>query len=424
MSKTNRRTFLKTSAAAAGALAANLALTGGVHAEGNGVIKVGLIGCGSRGSGAAGDCLEADPNVKLHAVADAFPDRAKGLVGRFNDGDLKKQIDVGDRVFIGLDGYKEVIKACDLIILATPPGFRPTHIEAVIAAKKHLFTEKPCAVDGQGVKRVLKAYEDANAAKLCVVAGTQRRHQKGYLESMKRVHGGDIGEIISARCYWNQGKLWHRKREKGMTDLEWQIRNWLYFTALSGDHICEQHVHNLDVINWALKDHPMQCQGMGGRQTRTAPEFGHIFDHFAIEYTYLDGQHLLSMCRQIDDCANDISEWLHGTKGVWGTPGHNYEMTGPKPWKMNTKKEDNKPYKQEHVDLIRHIREGKQINELKNVAESTLTAIMGRMAAYTGEVVTWAAALDSKEMLLPRDLAMDMKFPVPEVARPGITKLI
>ena len=424
MSKTNRRDFLMTSAVAAGALAAELAFSSGVHAAGNDVIKVGLVGCGGRGKGAIRNCLQADPNLKLVALGDAFEDRAKDALDGLKKDGYGNKMDVGDRVFIGLKAYQQVIAQSDLVLLATPPGFRPTHIAAVVAAKKHLFTEKPVAVDGPGIRTVLEAYKAANDAKLCVVAGTQRRHQTGYLESMKRIHGGDIGEILAARCYWNQGGLWVRKRDKSMTDLEWQVRNWLYFTWLSGDHIVEQHVHNLDVINWALQDHPLKARGMGGRQVRTGPEYGNIFDHFAIEYEYPKNIHLLSTCRQIDGTVGDVSEWLVGTKGRWGTPGHNYELTGPNPWKVKTKGYDNEPYNQEHTDLVKHIREGKQINELENVANSTLTAIMGRMAAYTGQEVTWEAALNSKEVLMPQDLSFDMTLPVPEVAVPGKTKLI
>ncbi len=423
MSDTNRRNFLKASAVAAGALATELALQSGVHAEGKDVIKIGLVGCGGRGSGALGDCLEADPAVQLVALGDVFEDKVKGAATNFAK-EYPKQVKLEDRIFVGLDAYHKVIKEVDLVLLATPPGFRPTHIEAAVAAKKHVFAEKPCAVDGQGIRKVLKAYEDANAAKLCCVVGTQRRHQTSYNESMKRIHGGDLGDITAARCYWNQGGLWHRDRDASWSDLAYQIRNWLYFTALSGDHICEQHVHNLDVINWAMQGHPVRAQGMGGRQVRTGPEFGHIFDHFAIEYEYPNGAHLTSMCRQIEGCHNDVSEALTGTKGTWSS--HAHEIKGEKAWKFFKDKtvKDNAPYKQEHIDLIRHIREGKQINELKNVAESTLTAIMGRMAAYTGQVVTWEAALNSKLVLLPEQVSMDMKLPVPEVAVPGKTKLI
>ncbi len=228
-----------------------------------------------------------DNNVRLVAVADTFRDRAEScLTGLRNNAAVRNKVDVNaERTFIGLEAYNQVIQQADLVLLATPPGFRPAHIRAVIAARKNLFTEKPVAVDGPGIRAVLAAHDEANRHNLTVVAGTQRRYQTGYLQAMQRIRDGEIGTITSGRCYWNQGDLWHRARTLNMTDVEWQIRNWLYFTWLSGDHIVEQHVHNLDVMNWAINTHPVKCVGMGGRQVRTAPEFGHIFDHFAIDYT-------------------------------------------------------------------------------------------------------------------------------------------
>jgi myo-inositol 2-dehydrogenase/D-chiro-inositol 1-dehydrogenase len=418
-----RRDFLKNSTAVGGAaLAANLGLLANVHADGNDVIRVGLVGCGGRGSGAASQCLRGGPNVRLVAMGDTFRDRLQGsLNGLMRDEGIRGNIDVPEaRQFVGLDAYQHVINACDLVILATPPGFRPIHIRAVINANKHLFTEKPVAVDGPGIRMVLAAYEEANRRRLSVVAGTQRRYQTGYLESMRRIHGGDIGTITSARCYWNQGGLWHRSRENGWSDLEWQLRNWLYFTWLSGDHIVEQHVHNLDVMNWAIRSHPIRAVGMGGRQVRTGPEFGHIFDHFAIDYEYPNDVHVLSMCRQINGCENNVSEAVTGTRGSWRSAG--YVITGEQPWRL-ARGQDNDPYQQEHVELIRSIRNGRPINDLRNVAESTLTAIMGRMSAYTGRAVTWDQALHSEEKLMPDRLDMSMSLPVPPVAVPGQTAL-
>jgi predicted dehydrogenase len=339
-----------------------------------------------------------------------------------NDRQVAARVDVpNDRCFVGLDAYQQVIANCDLVILATPPGFRPSQIRAAVMARKHIFTEKPVAVDGPGIRAVLQAYEDANRQRLSIVAGTQRRYQTGYLESMRRIHGGDIGTISSARCYWNQGSLWHRARDQGMRDLEWQVRNWLYFTWLSGDHIVEQHVHNLDVVNWALgNSHPVRAVGMGGRQVRTGPEFGHIFDHFAINYEYPEGVHVLSMCRQIAGCENNVSEAVTGTRGTWTSTG--YRITGERAWSF-PRNQDNQPYVQEHVALIESIRNGRPINDLKNVAESTLTAIMGRMSAYTGKAVTWEQAMQSQQNLVPERLAWDMNLPVPPVAVPGRTEL-
>jgi myo-inositol 2-dehydrogenase/D-chiro-inositol 1-dehydrogenase len=420
----DRREFLKSTAVAAGSvLVANMTLLQNVHAAGNGDIRVGLIGCGARGRGAVDDCLSASKGIKLVAMGDAFKDRLEFC---------KKKLDVhGDKVdvpsertFIGLDAYQKLL-ACDVnyVILTTPPGFRPLHIEAAIAAGKHVFCEKPVAVDATGVRRVMRAAQDAQAKGLGIVPGTQRRHQKGYLEAFRRVHDGDIGEIVAARCYWMQGHLGVRERKPSWSDLEYQIRNWLYFTWLSGDHIVEQHVHNLDAVNWAMKSHPVRAVAMGGRQVRTAPKYGHIFDHFATDFEYENGAHLMSMCRQIDGCEQQVGEVLVGTEGTCTTDGQSsrYAIKGKKPWKFEHGA-DNLPYQQEHADLIASIRDGKPLNQLQPVAESTLSAIMGRMSAYTGKAITWHEALSSKEDLMPPNLSLDMKLPDPVVAMPGTTQ--
>jgi predicted dehydrogenase len=429
--RTTRREFLKTSTvtAAGAALAANLTLLNNAHAAGSDIIKVGLIGCGGRGTGAADNVLHSAPGVHIYALADVFDDRLQGARSRLreiaqSDGKVKElgnKVDVSDdRCFTGLKGYEGLLNSgVNYVMLATPPGFRPIHIEAVIAAGKNLFTEKPVGVDGPGIRKVLAAYEEANKKKLGVAAGTQRRHQAGYIETIKQLHDGAIGDITAGRCYWNQGALWSRAKESGWSDVEWQIRNWLYFTWLSGDHICEQHVHNLDVINWVTQAHPVRAVGMGGRQVRTEPVFGHIFDHFAIDYEYPKGVHVLSMCRQIDGCENSVSEAVVGTQGHCQVNA--YTINGNRVAGRRTEVD---PYVQEHTDLIGSIRAGKPINELKNVAESTLTAIMGRMSAYTGKAVTWDKALKSTENLMPDDLSLKMSLPVPPVAVPGKTALV
>jgi predicted dehydrogenase len=427
--KTNRRAFLKTSAAAgAAALAGSSDLLaraqqgGGARPGGTDLIKVGLIGCGGRGTGAAEQCVRGGANVKLFAMGDTFRDRLDGArQGLMNNQQIRDRIDVApERCFVGLDAYRQVIAACDLVILATPPGFRPIQIEAAVNANKHVFTEKPVAVDGPGVRQVLASFEQANRRRLSVVAGTQRRYQTGYRESMQRIHGGDLGTLTSGRAYWNQGGLWSRNREAGWTDVEWQLRNWLYFTWLSGDHICEQHIHNLDVINWATQAHPTRAVALGGRQVRTAPVFGHIFDHFAVEYEYPNDFHLQSWCRQIDGCENNVSEAVVGTRGRWTS--HGYQIRGDRAWSF-PRGQDNDPYQAEHVALIESIRNGRPINDLQKVAESTLTAVLGRMAAYTGRAVTWEQALNSRQRLMPEQLTMDMNLPVPPVAVPGRTPL-
>ncbi len=414
-----RRDFLKAAGVTgAAAMAANLGLLSNVHAQGTDVIRVGLVGCGGRGTGAAAQCVQGGPNVHLVAMGDAFRDRLDGARNNLmRDENLRGRIDVpAERCFVGLDAYERVIGCSDLVILATPPGFRPGHIRAVVNARKHLFTEKPVAVDGPGVRTVLTAFEDANRHRLSCVAGTQRRYQTSYLESMRRIHGGDLGTITSARCYWNQGGLWHRARTPGMSDLEWQLRNWLYFTWLSGDHIVEQHVHNLDVVNWALQAHPERCSSLGGRQQRTGPEFGQIYDHFATDFTYPNGVHVTSMCRQIVGTPNNISEAVVGTQGSWSSAGR-HSIRGQQPWTFRGR--DNNPYQEEHVKLINSIRQSQPINDLRNVAHSTLTAIMARNSAYTGRDVTWDQALNDERSLMPPRLAWDMTLPVPPVAIPG-----
>jgi len=423
--RSSRRDFLKKSGVAAvgASIASRIGNIPAVHAVGSDQIRVGLIGCGGRGSGAADQVLRAAPNVKLVAMGDAFRDRLdssrKQLETKYNE-----LVDVpGERSFVGFDAYEKVL-ACDInyVILATPPGFRPQHLKAAVAAGKNIFTEKPVAVDGPGIRTVLGLYEEATKKGLFIAAGTQRRHQASYQEAMHRVHDGAIGDIVAGRCYWNQGSLWNRGRKPEWSDMEWQLRNWLYFTWLSGDHIVEQHVHNLDVINWATKSHPVLAVGMGGRQVRTSPEYGHIFDHFAIDYEFESGMHVLSMARQIEGCQNSVSEALVGTKGSVDLVDRQlYRIKGPDSWQFKDKEQDS--YLQEHTDLIEAIRAGKPLNELKNVAESTLTAIMGRMSAYTGKAVTWEQALNSSEDLMPTQLTWG-KLPLPAVATPGQTQLV
>ena len=420
----SRRDFLKSSAVAGGALA-GLGAFSSVHAAGDDVIKVGLIGCGSRGTGAAENICEAAGDrfaIQLYALGDLFPDHINNAKNNLkNNEKVGKRWGVTDeRCFTGFDAYRKVIDSgVDLVILATPPGFRPMMLEAAVKAGKNIFTEKPVGVDGPGIRKVLAAYDEAKKKNLAIVAGTQRRHQAGYLECMNRIHDKAIGDVVGAQVYWNQGGLWSKPRESSWSDMEWQVRNWLYFTWLSGDHIVEQHVHNLDVANWALGSHPERAVGMGGRQSRTQPEFGHIFDHFAIDYQYPGDVHVMSMARQIDSCENNVSETIVGTKGTWLSNG--YRFTGAGRYRFRGKEVN--PYVQEHIDLLASIKEGKPLNELAQVAESTLTAIMGRMSAYTGKAVTWDEALNSKENTMPEKLAFG-PLPVPPVAIPGQTPLV
>ncbi len=417
----SRRKFLKGSTAAVmgGAVASRLGIVPAVHAAGSDMIKVGLIGCGERGTGAAENVLNAAHGVKLVAMGDTFKDHLETSLGILSK--LGDKVDVPeDRRFVGFGAFEGVLASdVNYVILATPPGFRPWHLQAAVAAGKNVFAEKPVAVDGSGIRRVLMVSEEAKAKGLAIGVGTQRRHQTGYLETMKRIHDGAIGQIVAARAYWNQGPIWVHPREEGWSDMEWQVRNWYYFTWLCGDHIVEQHVHNLDAVNWALGAHPVRAVGVGGRQVRTDPVYGNIYDHFAIDYQYENGCRLMSMCRQIPGCEKNISEALIGTKGSCQV--NKYTILGEKSWRLNSK--DNLPYVQEHTDLIESIRAGKPYNELKNVAESTLSAVMGRMAAYSGQAVTWEQALNSEENLMPGKLEWG-DLAVAPVAMPGQTKLV
>ncbi len=417
----SRRDFLRSSTAAlvGGSIATRFGGFPALHAAGSDAIKVGLIGCGQRGTGAAEDVLKSAQGVKLVAMGDAFKDhldKSLEYLSKFGG-----RVDVPkDRQLVGFGAFEGVLASdVNYVILATPPGFRPWHLQAAVAAGKNVFAEKPVAVDGSGIRAVLQVYEEAKAKGLAIGVGTQRRHQTGYLETMKRIHDGAIGQIVAARGYWNQGPIWVHPKQEGWSDMEWQMRNWYYFTWLCGDHIVEQHVHNLDVANWALGAHPVRAVGMGGRQVRTDPVYGNIYDHFAIDYEYENGCRLMSMCRQIPGCENSVSEALTGTKGFCQV--NKYTITGEKSWRLNGK--DNLPYVQEHADLIASIRSGSPYNELKNVAESTLTAIMGRMAAYTGQTVTWEQALNSEENLMPAKLEWG-DLAVAPVAMPGQTKLV
>lgn len=436
-----RRDFLKTAAAGATA-AATLANLANVHAAGSDTIKVGLIGCGGRGNGAVHNVLHSAPNVQIVAIGDAFSFRVKETRGRLlgiaeKDNKVKmlgNSVDLPeDRCFAGLDCHDRVINSgANYIILATPPGFRPLHIQTAVAAGKNIFTEKPVCVDGAGARKVLAAYDESLKKNLGVAAGTQRRHQLGYIETMKRIHEGAIGDITALRAYWNGTGIWFRgrdeiaKRGEKDTDLAFQLNNWYHFVWTCGDHICEQHVHNLDVCNWAMGNkHPIRAVGMGSRISRPVGDprdVGHIFDNFAIDYEYEGGVHMLSMCRQIPNTETNISEAFAGTKGMCN-PGA-YAINGKRVLTKEQDKEAVDPYVQEHTDLINSIRAGKPINELKNVAESSLTAVMGRMTAYTGKLVTWDKALNSKEDTFPSKLEWDMSIPVPPVAIPGKTPLI
>jgi len=414
-----RRDFIKTASMAT--LAGAMAGTGGLFAAGSDAIRIGVIGAGGRGTGAAIDAVNAAPGVEIVALYDPFQDRIDSCLKT-----LREKVPAAVKVkpeacFTGLDGYKKLLEIKDInyIVTAAPPGFRPLHLKASIEAGKNVFMEKPVAVDPVGVRSVIASSELAAKKGLAIVAGTQRRHQQKYLETMKRIHDGAIGEIVGGQCYWNQGDLWVIKKTPEMSDMEWQCRNWLYFSWTSGDHIVEQHVHNIDVMNWALRATPVKVMAMGGRQVRTAPEYGNIFDHFAVEFEYPNGVRVASQCRQIKGCADRIEEKIVGTKGHAFGYG---EISGPNAWKFEA--EEANPYVVEHTDLIASIRAGKPLNEGKRIAESTLCAIMGRMSAYTGRALSWDWAMNASKLdLFPKSLAFG-PHQVDPVAVPGVTPLV
>ncbi|CAN5765857.1 Gfo/Idh/MocA family oxidoreductase [soil metagenome] len=424
--KNSRRDFLKTSALAAGvAGTASLGTIPSVFAAGDETIKVGLIGCGGRGTGAAENICEAAGstyNVKLHAMGDVFENRLDGSFDR-----LKRNEKVGDkfdvsedRKFVGFDAYKKVTDCCDLVLLATPPGFRPQHIEYAVEQGKHIFAEKPVAVDSAGVRKILASYEQAKSKGLGIVAGTQRRHQAPYIDSLNRILDGAIGDVVSARVFWNQGNIWAHPRQPGEDDMHYQVRNWYHFLWLCGDHIVEQHIHNMDVARWALGDvNPVRCVATGSQFVNTGPEFGESYDNFYVDYEFPDNVHVHSMCRQINGCANNVSETIVGTKGQWTSQG--YRFSGQA--RERVRGEGVPAMVQEHIDLLESIANGEPLNELKRVAESTLMAIMGRTSAYTGKEVSWEDILTSELDTFPESLEWG---PRPDLIlpKPGITELI
>jgi myo-inositol 2-dehydrogenase / D-chiro-inositol 1-dehydrogenase len=397
-----------------------------VRARDGARLRVGVIGCGYRGSGAALDAVAASPSVEIVALGDLFRDRldeARKLIVQ-KAGPACTVSD--ERCFTGFDNHHKVLAAgVDLVILAAPPGFRPMHLAAAVEAGKHVFMEKPVAVDPPGVRSVIASSQAAEKKSLGIVAGTQRRHQPHYIEAMKRIHDGQIGEIVAAQCYWNQGELWVKKKEPAWSEMEWQCRNWLYFTWLSGDHLVEQHVHNLDVVNWALRANPLKCVGMGGRQARVEPEFGNVYDHFAVEFEYPGGVRTLSQCRQIKGSSHRVAERIVGTRGVAYLNATEAKISGARPWTFSDEKlAAINPYVQEHADLVDSIRSGTPLNEGRRIAESTLTAIMGRMSAYTGKELQWEwIAHASKLDLSPPTYTLG-PLPVDAVAVPGQTHLL
>ncbi len=409
----SRRAFLAGSAGIAA-----LAATGNyAFAAGADSIKIGVVGCGGRGRDAVQNAVASADGVEVWAVADAFKDRADAMRQSLgNLGDKNKVTD--DRTFVGLDAYKKVLASgVNYIILATNPGYRPLHLRAAIEAGVNVFAEKPIATCPTGIRSVMETAKLATQKNLAIVAGTQRRHQPPYVETIKRIRDGALGEILAAQVYWIQGGMWAINREPSMTDFEWQVRNWQYFTRFGGDQIVEQHIHNLDVANWALGGHPVRALGMGGRQVRLDPLYGHVYDHFAVEFEYPNGVRVTSMCRQQDGTSSRVSERVVGTKG-WSDPSGRIQTDSL--WRYDGATPN--PYVQEHTDNIAAIRAGKPLNEGQRIAESTLTAIMGRESCYSGQEVTWDQILNSKLDLRPDELTWG-PLPTPPVAMPGKYRL-
>ena len=371
-------------------------------------IKVGVIGCGGRGSGAIQNLFDAADGIRLTALGDVFPDRLEGL--RKMAAEKLGQEVPDENCFIGFDAYQKVIDSgVDMIIDTTPPVFRPDHFKYAVQKGVHSFLEKPVAVDAKGYRTVMAAAKQAQAKGLCVVCGTQRHHQRPYVEAFRKIQEGYIGEITGGNVYWNQGMLWYRNREKGWSDMEWMIRDWVNWKWLSGDHIVEQHVHNIDVFLWMSGYKVAKATGFGARHRRIT---GDQYDQFSIDFEMENGVHLHSMCRQIDGCSNAVGEIIYGTKGSWNSFDHEIkDLDGNVVWKFDNEKAETEfrqhnPYVLEHVDLVNHIRKGEPIDEATACAMSTLAGVMGRTAAYTGDTVTWDAMSQSELDYLPEKLEL------------------
>jgi len=423
--ETTRRDFLKKSTAVvSGSLLGSLALNAGAYAAGRDVLRIGLVGCGGRGTGAAEQALAADPNIHLVAMGDAFADRIESAHDRLQHRSTNGRIDVPpERRFVGFDAYRHVIEACDVVLLCTPPHFRPAQLKAAIAAGRHVFAEKPVAVDAGGVRSVIETCQEAESKRLSVVSGLCYRYDPGMRATFARIHDGIVGDIVAMQTSYDTHGLWMHPRQPSWSDMEWQVRNWLYFTWLSGDFNVEQHVHSLDKTAWAMRDqYPISCSGTGGRQTRISPDYGNIFDHMAVVYEYPNGVKTFSRCRQQDGCSVDVTDHIFGTKGHVDVMSHvAYDPAGKEIWRYKGPKTN--MYQVEHNELFAGIRSGKPINNGHYMAHSTMMGIMGRMAAYTGKKITWDQAMKSKEDLTPKAYQWGSIEVVP-VAMPGVTPFV
>ncbi|MCY7349673.1 MAG: Gfo/Idh/MocA family oxidoreductase [Cytophagaceae bacterium] len=430
----SRRDFVKTTSLLTGGLLA-APLFGRSQGFQSGVadtIKVALIGCGGRGTGAAVQALSTKQNVQLVAMADAFSDRLESSVKEITEALQQSgnasRFNVGDAKFVGFDGYQKAIALADVVILATPPGFRPIHFEEAVKQNKHVFMEKPVATDPAGIQKVLAVAEEAKKKKLNVVTGLQRHYQNSYRALYK--NKALMGDIVSGNVYWNNDGVWVRPRQKGQTEMEYQMRNWYYFNWLCGDHINEQHVHNIDVFNWFKGGYPVRAKGTGGREVRNGKEFGEIFDHHHVEYEYADGTILNSECRHIKGTWAKVDEILIGTKGKMLAGDAKIVDYKGKPLFVFDKKTENNAYQTEHDELFAAIAKGEyKFWDAERTAKSTMTAILGRLATYSGQVIEWDTALNSGMSLMPKEFSFDATPPItPDkdgmypVAVPGVTR--
>jgi predicted dehydrogenase len=411
----------------AAAAATQLNLVANAHAAGSDTLKVGLVGCGGRGTGAAEQALTADKNVKLVAMADAFQDRLESCLSTLKSSGVADRVEVPrDRQFVGFDAYKNVIDQVDVVLLTTTPHFRPMHMAYALEKGVHMFVEKPVATDAPGVREVLRICDEAKKKNLSITAGLCWRYYQPRRELMKRVHDGAVGKIVAVETTYDSGGVWDPRvtREQVGSEMEYQMRNWYYYTWLSGDHIVEQAVHGIDTMAWALGDEPpLQCWGSGGRQVRTEPKYGNIYDHFSLVYEYPNNVRGYHNCRHWRGTAQRTKDYVLGAEGyadVFGvSPKAGPSITGAQPWRYRGEKPN--MYQVEHDEMFAAIRAGKRKEDGLYAARSSLLAIMGRMAAYTGQVVTWDMALNSKESLAPAKYAWG-DAPQRPVAKPGLTK--
>lgn len=413
----SRRDFVKnTSLLSAGMLLPSLDVSAMANVFENKTLKIALIGCGGRGSGAANQALQADENVELVAMADAFEDRLIESLGNLSlkyEGTGKVNVKEDHR-FVGFDAYKKAIDLADVVILATPPGFRPQHFAYAVENDKHVFMEKPLATDAPGIRKVLEMAEVAKSKKLNVVVGLQRHYQENYIQTLDLLKNDAIGKIVSGQVYWNSAGVWVKPRKPEYTEMEYQMRNWYYFNWLCGDHILEQHIHNIDVANWFIGEYPVSAQGMGGRLVRTGKEYGEIFDHHFVEFTYPSGAVVASQCRHQPNTMQKVGEAFQGTKGTVITNDAGtakiLDLDG-KELHTISNSEGHNPYQEEHNRLFAAIRNNETINNGEYGAKSTMTAILGRMATYSGKIVTWDEAIKSELSLVPENLSWDSNPP-------------